>query len=429
MAAIVSIVFRTLCNDKGRLSPDSIWYFRQARLLPEIELNSFPMLYPMAIKSISLWGIPEFWASKILGLLCFGFLLAFAHAKKFYFNELLALSCLLSFSSLFSISMSEAMLLCLELVLLYQIKNAFEGQKLKPISLGVLLILMYQTRYNSLFFAVILGGFALLHFRKKFAKPLAIALLMFGLIYIVYQTYVLPYYNPNYFVERWEPGNKSWLLMLQELPLGILMAFHPLIHIAPPQAGMAAYGIYAIGFANILLMVAIFYRKYKALGFSLYEQFCLYLCVGGILLSFIVQRVYAINPLDFRLLIPFTLPIWLMYFRYLHAYLRKIKPYFKRYLLLNLGISAAFIYLTKADALGNRNKAYAYLKQEGYLDKKLKFYVPNDDPLPASKLAELLGSFNPMIEPTGLAKDTLNAQTLSSYKVEQKLKLSKNARQ
>src|SRR6218665_1205197 len=104
----VMIILRFLLNEKGRMSPDSIRYLRQANVFPIIDDTIAPLGYPLSIKFFTLFGVDEFWGSKLVGLFAYTFILIYAYRKKFYFKELLVVSSLFSFVSIFSFTMSEA---------------------------------------------------------------------------------------------------------------------------------------------------------------------------------------------------------------------------------------------------------------------------------------------------------------------------------
>ena len=85
---LVMIVLRFLLNEKGRVTPDSIRFMRQAHVFPEIDNTTAPLLYPLFIKVFTVFT-DEFWSSKILGILCYLFMVFFAWKKKFYWRETL----------------------------------------------------------------------------------------------------------------------------------------------------------------------------------------------------------------------------------------------------------------------------------------------------------------------------------------------------
>jgi ribose 1,5-bisphosphokinase PhnN len=57
---LVMIVLRFLLNEKGRITPDSIRFMRQAHVFPEIVNTTAPLLYPLFIKVFNVFT-DEFW--------------------------------------------------------------------------------------------------------------------------------------------------------------------------------------------------------------------------------------------------------------------------------------------------------------------------------------------------------------------------------
>ena len=115
---LVMIVLRFLLNEKGRVTPDSIRFMRQAHVFPEIDNTTAPLLYPLFIKIFTVFT-DEFWSSKILGILCYLFMVFFAWKKKFYWREMLIIGSLFSFVSIFSYTMSEALIIPVVFFFLY----------------------------------------------------------------------------------------------------------------------------------------------------------------------------------------------------------------------------------------------------------------------------------------------------------------------
>jgi hypothetical protein len=83
---LVMIVLRFLLNEKGRVTPDSIRFMRQAHVFPEIDNTTAPLLYPLFIKVFTVFT-DEFWSSKNFGNIVLSFHGVFRLEKKFYWRE------------------------------------------------------------------------------------------------------------------------------------------------------------------------------------------------------------------------------------------------------------------------------------------------------------------------------------------------------
>ena len=149
---LVMIVLRFLLNEKGRVTPDSIRFMRQANVFPEIDNTTAPLFYPLFIKIFSFFS-DEFWASKIVGILSYLFIITFAWKKKFYFRESLLVGGLFSMVSLFAATLSEALFLPFLFWLFFISRKVLleEYSKIWGILLlSLSLILLFNIRYLSL---------------------------------------------------------------------------------------------------------------------------------------------------------------------------------------------------------------------------------------------------------------------------------------
>ena len=127
---LVMIVLRFLLNEKGRVTPDSIRFMRQANVFPEIDNTTAPLLYPLFIKVFTVFT-DEFWSSKIVGILSYLFMVFFAWKKKFYWRESLLVGALFSMISLFAATLSETLFLPFLFVFFYVARNVYWRNILK----------------------------------------------------------------------------------------------------------------------------------------------------------------------------------------------------------------------------------------------------------------------------------------------------------
>lgn len=419
---IVMTILRFLLNEKGRVNPDSIRYMRFAHVFPTIDNTTTPLGYPLSIKFFTYFGFDEFWSSKLVGILAFLFIVIFSWKKNFYPKESIVISALFSFISIYAYTMSEALILPFVFLFLYTAHLIIIGKlkKWKAIFyLSLSLIALYNIRYSSLFIIGGTGLFGLMVWKKKYAKIFIVSA-MIGCIFIVaYKFLFLDYFNENYINQFLEMGLHPTSQLLKELFQGLTTSFNPFIHMADPGGGLINYAIYGIGLLNILLMVFLFVRS----KLSETEFFFIGIGISGIICSYFVQYFYSVNPLDYRLIAPFSFPIWLVYFKKLFS-LFDIKVYVIGALSLLSGVF--FTWLSKGNYLENRKNIEQFLQSENLKNIPIKFYIETEEDLEKIQIAELISTVNPNVSLTFKPKDTLQKTTLTRYKVLQKIRIDKN---
>jgi hypothetical protein len=415
-------ILRFLLNEKGRTNPDSIRYMRFAHVFPTIDNTTTPLGYPLSIKFFTFFGFDEFWGSKIVGILAFLFIIFFTWKKKFFFKESIVLCSLFSFLSIFSYTMSEPLILPFVLLFLYVSSLIITGklEKGKAIFyLSLSLIVLYNIRYSSLFIIGGTGLFGLVFRKKNYSPVFLISGIIGGIFVVLYKLLFIDYFNENYVKDALTIGLYPTSKLLAELFQGLCTTFNPFIHIANPGGGIINYAIYGIGFLNILLIIYLFV-KYKL---SETEYFFVFVSITGIICSYFVQYVYPVNAIDYRLMAPFSLPIWLIYFRKLFQ-LFDLKVYVIGFLSIISGM--LFTWLSKGNYLENRKEMTQFLKSESLDKVPLQFYLETTEDLDKIQVAELISTINPDIHLTFKPKDTLQKTTLTRYKVLQKIRIDKN---
>jgi len=417
----VMIIFRFLSNEKGRVSPDSIRYLRQSEMFPIIDNTTAPLGYPLFIKFFTIFGLDDFWSSKLVGILAYTFILVFAYKKKFFFKELMISSALFSFVSIFSFTMSEA--LTLPFVILFSftahqiIKNKI-SQTQGIFCLTLLLILLLNIRYSALFFCFGSIVFGLMKIGKHYWKSFAISGVLGVGFYGLYKITFIDYFNKNYINQSLEFSLKSTPTFLLELFQGLTTTFNPFIHMADPNGGIINYGIYGIG---ILIIAALLFLFIKTKT-SDTEKFIITVSLVCIICSFLIQYIYPVNAIDYRLLAPFSIGIWIIFFRKLFQIFDDT-TYAIAFISLMTGF--VFSWLSKGDYLENRKSITQFLMDEKMMDKELKFFIK--DPMDNDgQTAELISTVNPRIYFTFKPSDTLKNNTLTRYKVEKKINVKKN---
>lgn len=422
ISAALMIILRFLLNEKGRVTPDSIRFMRTSHVFPVIDNTTTPLGYPLSIKFFTLFGLDEFWSSKMVGILAFSFLIWFASEKKFFQREVIITASLFSFVSLFSATLSEALILPLVLVFMFIPRKIIIGQisgwrAFLILSLG--LIALYNVRYPAMFF---MGGvflFGLLNFKKHFSKIFISAGLTGFAFVVLYKIFFIDTFNEDYINQALEIGLHRTSKLFPELFYGLTTAFNPFIHMANPNGGTVNIGIYTIGFLNITLATFLFIKN----GLSETEKFFVFTGLIGIICSFFIQYFYSVDPLDYRLLAPFLLPVWLVYFRKLYQVFGKLIYSIP---VLSLMTGLIFIMLSRGNYLQNRRAASEYLAKENLAHVPLKFYITDDKDLSNVQIAELLSTVNPNLSITKKPTDTLQKTTLTTHKVLKKIKIDTN---
>ena len=422
VATYSMIILRFLLNEKGRVSPDSIRYMRQSEVFPIIDNTTAPLGYPLFIKFFTFFEIDEFWSSKLVGILAYTFLLIFAYKKNFFFKEHLIASALFSFVSIFSFTMAEALTLPFVILLFYvshQILNDKISGKTGIFYLSLILILLINIRYSALFMCFGTVFFGLIHFKKSYWKSFVISGIVGIGFYGLYKILFIDYFNENYLDTFLEIGLKSTPTLLLELFQGLATSFNPFIHIADPNGGIINYGIYGIGLLTIVAMGFLFIKTKLAET----EKFILIISIVCIVCSYFIQYVYSVNAIDYRLLAPFSIGIWLFFFRKLFQI---FDSWTYAIAFLSLMTGFVFTWLSKGDYLENRKIISEYLEHENLENEVLQFYIKNDKQLDEIQTAELISTVNPRISLTIRPTDTLKKRVLTRHKVERKIRIKKN---
>ena len=422
IATFLMTILRFLWNEKGRVNPDSIRFMRTARVFPEIDNTTTPLGYPLSLKFFTLFGLDEFWGSKIIGVAAYLFLVFFAWKKKFYLKEIILIGGLFSFVSIFSYTMSEALILPFVFVFLY-LTHQIINEKLKGsnalIYLSLALTALYNIRYPALFIMFATGVFGVFHYKKIYGKTFIYAGLIGLLFVILYKFLFIDRFNEKYVENFLEIGLHSTSKLLKELFEGLTTVFNPFIHILNPAGGTVNYGIIGIGLLNILSMLFLFIKN----KLTQTEKFLFTLGGIGIICSFFIQYFYSVNSLDYRLLAPFTLSIWMVYFKKLYDALGQL-TYGITFLSLLTGF--AFTWLSKGNYLENRQKIKTFLHSENLENGRINFYMESEEELDKIRIAELISTVNPNVKVTFKPNDTLKNNTLTKHKVLQKIKIDKN---
>jgi len=191
---LVMTILRFLLNEKGRLNPDSIRYMRAAHVFPIIDNTTTPLGYPLSIKFFTFFGFDEFWSSKAVGIAAFLFIIIFAWKKKFYFRETIILSALFSFLSIYSYTMSEALILPFVFLFLYTAMLVITGklEKWKAVFyLSLALIALYNIRYSALFIIAGTGLYGLIFWKRKYSFSFIISAAISCVFIVLYKFFFI----------------------------------------------------------------------------------------------------------------------------------------------------------------------------------------------------------------------------------------------
>ena len=263
------------------------------------------------------------------------------------------------------------------------------------------------------------GVFGVVNFKKTYGKTFILSGII-GLIFVIlYKFLFIDYFNEKYVDSFLEIGLHSTSKLLTELFEGMTTVFNPFIHILNPAGGIINYGIMGVGLLNIILMAFLFIKN----KLTATEKFFLTIGFVGIVSSFFIQYFYSVNSLDYRLLAPFSFPIWLVYFKKLWQFIGKFTYAIT---VLSLITGFAFTWLARGSYLENRREITQFLHSEKLEKGRINFYMENEEELDKIRIAELISTVNPNVKITFKPNDTLKSNTLTKYKVLQKIKIDKN---
>lgn len=419
---VMVTILRFLLNENGRVSPDSIRYMKFAHVLPKIDNTITPLGYPLAIRIFTFLGTDEFWASKIAGIVAMLFIVFFSWKKNFYSRESTVLVALFSFVSIFAVTLSEGCILPFVFLFLFIadkiIKENLKGWK-AVFYLSLSLIILYNIRYSSLFIMGAVGLYGLLFIKRSYGRSFLFSGIISGVYIILYKLLFIDYFNEDYVKQSLEIGLYPTSKLLLELFQGLCTTFNPFIHMSDPGGGIINYGIYGLGAFNILLMIFLFTRSKLTNS----EFFFVFTSLFGIVCSFFIQYFYPVDAIGYRILAPFSFPLWLVYFRKLFQ-LFDVKVYAIGILSIMSGV--LFTWLSKGNYLENRKEVVHFLQSEKLDKVPLQFYLQSMEDLDKMQVAELVSTVNSNLEVTFKASDTLKKTTLTYYKVSQKIKIDKN---
>lgn len=420
-ATLIMVVLRFLLNEKGRVTPDSLRFMRTANVFPEIDNTTTPLGYPLSLKFFTLFDLDEFWSSKIVGILSYLFIVFFARSKKFYFKETVLIGGLFSFVSLFSYTASEALMLPAIFLFLYVARNTMlEIYTLRKsiIYLSAMLILLVNIRYSGVFFVGGILIYGLMFHKKLYGKAFIVAALTGFAFVILYKFLFIDRFNQDYVQNALVIGLKSTPQLLIELFTGLTTVFNPFIHISKPGSIYLNIFIFAIGLFNIVMMISAFKK-----GLSHTEKLIVFLGIFGISCTFFMQYFYAMDTLDYRLLAPFTFPVWMVWFKKLYQILGKYT-----YLITIMSLLSGLIFtaLSHGNYLQNRKQITTFLENENLKKQPLKFFVSEEKYSDEIQLAELISTVNSNITVTRKPEDTLQKSTITSHKILEKITVDRN---
>lgn len=139
------------------ISPDTYSYFEIAKTLPYVDNSTFPIGYPIFLKSINYLFDNYLISYKILAFLCLAFSLIFVRINNFYWREIWVLFTFSSFLRMAPYGLSETLLIPLLILVFYYNFQFLNNKILKQkfiIFYPILLFSCVLIKYSSLFFIV-----------------------------------------------------------------------------------------------------------------------------------------------------------------------------------------------------------------------------------------------------------------------------------
>lgn len=357
---VATITLRVKVEATQYTSPDSEYYLRVAENLlagkglvsphpmdypilqgaKEYPFTIWPAGYPITISAV-MWstGLDALTASKLVNLI---FLALIFGLLQYWFkdNAWLVGLYFLSYGKMevFSYSWSEAPFLFFELLLCYWLKHSLDCNNVKWLwlKLAIILISLFLFRYAGLILYFFTAGVMLYHYRQKepqkvlhFFTGLSVASVA-AMLYLYRNFQLSGFYSG---MDRIQPeveniGYFTWLLfrgLFNELMLARNYFFKG--NLDPLFIGL------------FLIEVALVYWLFKWRGLFSKKtilnkaSFVLLLCSASYLVGIIILRkIQPFDPFDFRILAPFSTPLFVALFSTLgqpenRAYYQKTIPW------------------------------------------------------------------------------------------------------
>ena len=351
LTIFINLAFAWYINDY--ISPDSKAYFTIGEKFPKIENSLFPIFYPIILKIATLFTNNILLSYKLLNILSLAFCFVYTYKHNFFWKEIWLILTFSSFQSIYIFAWSENIILPL-LIIYFHLIFLFDKDKidLKSFLLksSLVLILLFLTKYNSLFFAIASGiyYFSQIKHNKKYYYPIItyVILLIFSIIYFSMNYHFTGYYSGNRSAldsiklnfYDYLNSSKDYIFPTLE-PFGYSIVKSRLF--VPTDFWRLHYLFSIFIFLGFIIYVAVsnFSNKIRISNFFLFLIFNSFLFLLLTLISAYLTRIDKLGP---RLLLGFAFPLLLAIFEFAKVNFRRIN--FN--ILLIITICASIIHLT-----------------------------------------------------------------------------------
>ena len=181
-AIFVSLLFSW--NLQNYITPDSLIYFSIAEDFPKINNSIFPILYPFLLRIFNILFNDYMISYKIINIFCIIFSFYFTLTRNFFWKQIWFILAFASFLQIFLYAWSENLIIPILIVFFYinyLYLNNLTIKANKYVFLNsICLILLFLTKYNSIFF-LIPQAFMILYYIKlsnKKYKPILLSLII-----------------------------------------------------------------------------------------------------------------------------------------------------------------------------------------------------------------------------------------------------------
>lgn len=193
---LISVVILPFLRIDGGITDDLLYYIKIGNSFPNFKNSVWPIGYPIAIRLVNFITQDLYFATRVIAVTGFLFIILFSFAKKFYYKETSILLALKTFT-VFSYSLSETLFLPFFYVLLYLLYHFLKCKRnnLSDIlKISLLFTILLTIRYSAIF---IVGGLILLVLfelmkrdkQKKLIKDLVSIILFSAVGFLIFLYY------------------------------------------------------------------------------------------------------------------------------------------------------------------------------------------------------------------------------------------------
>ena len=330
------------------ITPDSRWYFKIAEGFPNLQTTTFPIFYPLVLKAADFFFNNLEITYKVVSSFALLFSFLYVRIKNFFWKEIWTVLSFSCFLNLYPYAWSEILIIPL-LLIISSVNYSYLTDSSKNYSKRIYLIFvctltlvtMCITKYNSLFFIIGLGLFALLNYKNKIVLKtyLSIALLSFACVGL--------YALNNYLQMGSLFGNRNGVNANGRYDLNtslmnivvVLNPFYQKVHGTLFYIPKYFYSI-GFGFVHLVIGLTIIFKSYQKVKENSIVSFFLCLSITFLALTIYSYLTTTLDPLNNRLLLGY-------YFFFYISVIASFKQLYpkKSYPLLLVGIGLFSIIL------------------------------------------------------------------------------------